>query len=38
VIGQFGIADVLIERQQGGPALVSVRPKLAASAAQGTPT
>ena len=38
VIGQFGIADVLIEGHQGGPALVSVRPKVAASAAQGTPT
>jgi RNA 3'-terminal phosphate cyclase (ATP) len=37
VIGQFGLADVLIERQAGGPALVSVRPKVAAAAAQGRP-
>jgi RNA 3'-terminal phosphate cyclase (ATP) len=37
VIGQFGIADVLIERREGGPALVSVRPKVAAAAAQGRP-
>ncbi|MFZ1102791.1 MAG: RNA 3'-terminal phosphate cyclase [Hyphomicrobiaceae bacterium] len=35
VIGQFGIADVLIERRARGPALVSVRPKVAA--AQGRP-
>jgi RNA 3'-terminal phosphate cyclase (ATP) len=34
VIGQFGIADVLIEGREGGPALISVRPKVAA-AAQG---
>jgi RNA 3'-terminal phosphate cyclase (ATP) len=38
VIGQFGIGDVLIERQQGGPALVWVRPKVAASAAEGRRT
>ena len=37
VIGQFGIADVLIEGREGGPALVSVRPKVAAAAAQGRP-
>jgi RNA 3'-terminal phosphate cyclase len=37
VIGQFGLADVLIERRAGGPALVSVRPKVAAAAAQGRP-
>jgi RNA 3'-terminal phosphate cyclase (ATP) len=36
VIGQFGLADVLIERRAGRPALVSVRPKVAA-AAQGRP-
>jgi RNA 3'-terminal phosphate cyclase (ATP) len=37
VIGQFGIADVEIERRDSGPALVSVRPKLAAAAARGRP-
>jgi RNA 3'-terminal phosphate cyclase (ATP) len=37
VIGQFGIADVLIEGREGGPALVSVRPKVSAAAAQGRP-
>jgi RNA 3'-terminal phosphate cyclase (ATP) len=37
LIGQFGLADVLIERRAGGPALVSVRPKVAAAAAQGRP-
>jgi RNA 3'-terminal phosphate cyclase (ATP) len=37
VIGQFGLADVLIDRQAGGPALISVRPKVAAAAAQGRP-
>jgi RNA 3'-terminal phosphate cyclase (ATP) len=35
VIGKFGIADVLIEGREGGLALVSVRPKVAAAAAQG---
>lgn len=37
VIGRFGIADVLIEGRETGPALVSVRPKVAAAAAQGRP-
>jgi RNA 3'-terminal phosphate cyclase (ATP) len=37
VIRQFGIADILIEGREGGPALVSVRPKLAAAIAQGRP-
>jgi hypothetical protein len=37
VIGQFGIADVLIEGREGGPALVSVKPKVVAAAAQGRP-
>jgi RNA 3'-terminal phosphate cyclase (ATP) len=37
VIGQFGIADLLIEAREGGLALVSVRPKVAAAAAQGRP-
>ena len=37
VIGQFGIADVRIERQEGGSALVSIRPNLAALASQGRP-
>jgi RNA 3'-terminal phosphate cyclase (ATP) len=35
VIEQFGLADVLIERRGDGPALVSVRPKVAAAAVQG---
>jgi hypothetical protein len=33
--GQFGFADVLIERRGASPALVSVRPNVAAVAAQG---
>jgi hypothetical protein len=37
VIGQFGIADVLIEGREGGPARVSVRPKAAAAGAHGRP-
>jgi RNA 3'-terminal phosphate cyclase (ATP) len=37
VIGQFGIADVLIERREGGPALISVKPKVAAAATQARP-
>jgi RNA 3'-terminal phosphate cyclase (ATP) len=37
VIGQFGIADIRIERREGGPALVSVRPKRAGCTAQGRP-
>jgi RNA 3'-terminal phosphate cyclase (ATP) len=37
VIGQFGIADVVIERREGGPARVSVRPKAAAAGAHGRP-
>jgi RNA 3'-terminal phosphate cyclase (ATP) len=37
VIGQFGIADVLIEGRERGPALVSVKPRIAAAAAQGRP-
>jgi RNA 3'-terminal phosphate cyclase (ATP) len=37
VIGQFGIADVLIEGREGGLSLVSVRPRAAAAAARGRP-
>jgi RNA 3'-terminal phosphate cyclase (ATP) len=37
VIGQFGIADVLIEGREGGLALVSVRPRAAAPTARGRP-
>jgi RNA 3'-terminal phosphate cyclase (ATP) len=37
LIGQFGLADVLIERRAGGPALVSVRPKVSGTAGQGRP-
>jgi RNA 3'-terminal phosphate cyclase (ATP) len=37
VIGQFGMADVVVERREGSPALVSVRPNFAAVAAQGRP-
>jgi RNA 3'-terminal phosphate cyclase (ATP) len=35
VIRQFGVADVLIERPEGGPALVSVSPKAAVPVAEG---
>jgi RNA 3'-terminal phosphate cyclase (ATP) len=37
VIEQFGIAEVLINGGGGGPALVSVRPKVAALVDQGSP-
>ncbi|HEX5999480.1 MAG TPA: RNA 3'-terminal phosphate cyclase [Hyphomicrobiaceae bacterium] len=37
VIGQFGIADVVTERRGRGPALVSIKPRIAAAAAQGRP-
>jgi RNA 3'-terminal phosphate cyclase (ATP) len=37
MIRQFGIADVLIEGRERGPALVSVKPRIAAAAAQGRP-
>ncbi|MFN3744900.1 MAG: RNA 3'-terminal phosphate cyclase [Hyphomicrobiaceae bacterium] len=37
VIGQFGIADVRIERQEGGSALVSITPSTAAVARQVRP-
>jgi RNA 3'-terminal phosphate cyclase (ATP) len=38
VIGQFGIADVHVEGQRDGPALVSIKPTLAVPIAQGRPS
>jgi RNA 3'-terminal phosphate cyclase (ATP) len=38
VIGQFGIADVHVEGQRDGPALVWIKPTLAVPIAQGRPS